>query len=74
MPRPAYPETKVPFVWPTVGVRTWTAPERSYFGTCNAAGMADDHVCPVGVYRINGRVLGCDCRCHARRRARLSGR
>jgi hypothetical protein len=71
-PRPASPETQVPFVWPAPGVRTWRAPERSFFGTCNQAGTADDHVCPVGVYRINGYVTGCDCVCHAERRARLA--
>lgn len=63
----------MPFTWPTPGVRTWTAPARSYFGTCNAAASADDHVCPVGVYRISGRVMGCDCACHVERRVALMG-
>lgn len=73
-PRPPYPETKVPFVWPTPGVRTWQAPARSYFGTCNPAATAEDHVCPVGVQNVNGRVYGCDCVCHQADRVRLSRR
>lgn len=72
-PRPAYPETSVPFVFPTPGVRTWTAPAPSFFGTCNAAGTAEDeHVCPVGVQKTHGRVYGCDCVCHHERRTRLT--
>ncbi|MEY9849592.1 hypothetical protein ABH940_006701 [Streptacidiphilus sp. BW17] len=71
-PRPAYPEYPVPFDRPMPGARTWTPPARSHFGTCNAA-TADDHVCPVDVYRINGRVMGCDCSCHDERRVRLRG-
>lgn len=72
-PRPPYPEVGE-FVFPTPGVRTWKAPERSYFGTCNAAATAEDHVCPVGVQNVNGYVYGCDCVCHQADRARLSRR
>ncbi|MBF9066573.1 hypothetical protein [Streptacidiphilus fuscans] len=71
-PGEPYPETKVPFVWPVLGVRTWTPPDQSFFGTCNATGTADDHVCTVGVQKVNGHVYGCDCLCHAERRARLA--
>lgn len=73
-PRPAYRETQVPFVFPTPGVRTWTPPAQSFFGTCNPAATAEDHVCPVGVYKVRGRVMGCDCLCHVTRRTALSGR
>ncbi|MEY9844562.1 hypothetical protein [Streptacidiphilus sp. MAP5-3] len=65
VPRPAYPETRQPFTWPTEGVRTWQAPERSYFDECTAGGMPEDqHICRVGVRWVNGRTYGCDCRCH----------
>lgn len=74
-PRPAYPECSVPFVWPTVGVRTWVAPRLSYFGDeCSANGdVGHRHRCPVGVYSIGGRVYGCDCGCHDERRVKLAG-
>jgi hypothetical protein len=73
-PRPPYPECREPFTFPEPGVRTWQAPERSYFGTCNPAATAGDHVCPVGVRNVNGRVYGCDCACHTADRNRLTAR
>lgn len=74
-PRPAYPETKVPFTWPTPGVRTWAAPAQSYFDECSASAAAgDEHMCRVGVQNVNGYVYGCDCVCHQADRVRLSRR
>lgn len=74
-PRPPYPETQVPFVFPTPGQRTWKAPERSFFDECTANATADArHVCRVGVRNVNGRVYGCDCVCHQANRTRLSRR
>ncbi|MEY9844631.1 hypothetical protein ABH940_001700 [Streptacidiphilus sp. BW17] len=71
--RRPYPETRKPFVWPTLGVRTWQPPALSFFGgECSASGdVGQTHACPVGVYRIRGYVTGCDCGCHDERRVRL---
>jgi hypothetical protein len=73
-PRPPYPECREPFTFPEPGVRTWQAPDRYLFGECKGGSTGDTHVCPVGVYKVSGRVHGCDCTCHTADRNRLTAR
>ncbi|MEY9941401.1 hypothetical protein ABH932_005983 [Streptacidiphilus sp. MAP5-52] len=74
-PRPAYPETLVPFTWPTPGVRTWQSSNGGTYVFPGCTGVSDCACsCGVGVYKVNGRVYGCDCPGHDARRARLAAR
>lgn len=64
-PRPPYPPLPE-WKWPEPGQRTWTPPEKSYFGSCT--GRDDCGIkggCPVGIPTSLGRPgYGCDCPCH----------
>ncbi len=70
-----YPEVP-PFTWPEPGVRTWTPPEKSYFGPCTGASSCEGRsACPVGVITtLGGGPHGCDCPCHDEQREKAASR
>lgn len=76
VPRPDYPECRVPYVAPSPGgVPFWKRPARNYFDDCTDACTPEvPHQCRVGVKNVGGRVYGCDGPCHDTDRQRLAAR